>query len=175
MLPRQARPPQPKRRMYVAFRAAGRRWVLPAEEVAGVAELGRVTPLPTADPALAGVTLHRGRAVALLAADSNGGAPPRHLIALRTRDESIALPAEELIGLEVVHGDVLPAGFDLYDLDSALESRRLDGRTATETATPAAAGSPAPDAGESAPPAPTDAAAPDARESAARAAAGGRS
>jgi hypothetical protein len=161
--------------MYVAFRAAGHRWVLPAEAVAGVAELGRVTALPTADPAFAGVTLHRGRAVALLAADSNGGAPPRHLIALRTRDESIALPAEELIGLEVVHGDVLPAGFDLYDLDSALESRRLDGRTATETATPAAAGSPAPDAGESAPPAPTDAAAPDARESAARAAAGGRS
>lgn len=117
MLPRQARPQQPKRRMYVAFRAAGRRWVLPAEEVAGVAELGRVTPLPTADPALAGVTLHRGRAVALLAGDQgNGAAPARHLVALRAFGEAIALPAEELIGLEVVHGDGLPAGYDLYDL-----------------------------------------------------------
>jgi len=132
--------------MYVAFAAAGRRWVLPAEEVAGVAELGRVTPLPTADPALAGVTLHRGRAVALMAADggANGSAPPRHLIALRAWGEGIALPADELVGLEVVHGDGLPDGFELYDLESALESRRRAGgpaaASAAEAAAPAAAG-----------------------------------
>jgi hypothetical protein len=133
--------------MYVAFRAAGRRWVLPAEEVAGVAELGRVTPLPTADPALAGLTLHRGRAVALLAADGgdNGSAPVRHLIALRACGEGIGLTADELIGLEVVHGDGVPAGFERYDLDSTLESRRRDhapaaAPAAAEAAEPAAAG-----------------------------------
>ena len=145
MLPRQARPPQPKRRMYVAFAAAGRRWVLPAEEVAGVAELGRVTALPTADPVLAGVTLHRGRAVALVAAEGggNGSAPPSHLIALRAWGGGIALPADELIGLEVVHGDRLPEGFERYDLESALESRRHPARPAAETASaavPAAGG-----------------------------------
>lgn len=141
MLPRQARPPQPKRRMYVAFRAAGRRWVLPAEDVAGVCELGPVTPLPTADPALAGVALHRGRAVALLAGGSaDGAAASRHLIALRERGGSIALAADDLIGLEVVHGDGVPAGFDLYDLDAALESSRRAAPAAAESAEPAAAG-----------------------------------
>ncbi len=142
MLPRQVRPPQPKRRMYVAFVAAGRRWVLPAEQVAGVAELGPVTRLPTADPALLGVTLHRGRAVALVAADGggDGDAPPaRHLVALRAGGEAIALPAEELVGLETVRGDGLPDGFELYDVETPARRRREAAPAGTETALATAA------------------------------------
>jgi hypothetical protein len=115
--------------MYVAFAAAGRRWVLPAEEVAGVAALGAVTPLPTADPALLGITLHRGRAVALLAAggggNGGGAAPPApHLVALRALGEGVAVAADELIGLEIVHGDGVPDGFERYDFTARERGRR---------------------------------------------------
>lgn len=116
MLPRQAAPERPRRRLLVAFAAAGQRWALPAAEVAAVAELGPVTPLPTADPSLLGVTLHRGRAVALRAPDpAVRPAAPGYLVLLRSGGERVAAAAEELIGLETVVGDGLPDGFRRLD------------------------------------------------------------
>jgi chemotaxis signal transduction protein len=113
--------------MYVAFLAAGRRWVLPAAEVAAVGDLPPVTRLPTRDPGRLGLAVHRGRVVALLAADgasaeggTDGGAglaaagAARHLVVLRAGGESVALAAEELLGLKVEYGEVIPEGFALY-------------------------------------------------------------
>lgn len=117
MLPRQIRAPRPRRRMYVAFAVAGGRFVLPAEEVSAVGELRAVTRLPTADPRRLGIVVHRGRAVALVAASEaavDAGAPAAgHYLLFR--HEEFAIPVDELLGLQVEHGDRLPEGFERFD------------------------------------------------------------
>lgn len=137
MLPRQTAPPPPRRRMYVAFALAGRRWVMPAEEVAAVAELRPVTRLPTADPNRLGIVIHRGRAVALVAA-VEGAAPRSGGHYLLFRDPELAIPVDELIGLEVEHGDRLPAGFERFELTE----RPAAAATVAPTVAAVAGGSP---------------------------------
>jgi hypothetical protein len=108
--------------MYVAFASSGRRFVVPAEEVAAVGAIGRVTHLPTREPSRLGVTLHQGRVVALLAAGGPGAHGPgvaSHLVLLRAGEGTVALAAEELLGLKVEYGDGVPEGFE------ALDGRRL--------------------------------------------------
>jgi chemotaxis signal transduction protein len=119
--------------MYVGFVAANRRWVLPAEQVAAVGVLGPVTRLPTGDPSLLGVSVHRGRVVALVAVDGAGlrdvASPrhPSHLILLRSAGGEVAVAAEELLGLKVEVGGGIPDGFELL----ALEGPRLAGARAS--------------------------------------------
>lgn len=121
MLPRRARPLAPRRRAYVAFVAAGRRWVLPAEQIAAVGALGAVTRLPTADACRLGLTLHRGRVVALVAPAAFNGAGPasgrgRHLVVLRAGGGCVGFAAEELLGLRVEYGDAVPEGFAVLEI-----------------------------------------------------------
>lgn len=116
MLPRDFRPQRPRRKMYVAFALAGRRWVLPTEDVDSVAEPPAILPLPTADRRRLGVFAHRGRVVAAV---SGGGGEDRrsgHCVVLR--EEGFAVLVDELIGLEVVHDERLPEGFELFDRGS---------------------------------------------------------
>jgi CheW-like domain len=104
--------------MYVAFAVGWRRFVLPAEAAAAVGELGVVLPLPSSDPRRLGVIVHRGRAVALVAAgegDGEAGATARHYVLLRGDGEDVAFPVDALIGLKAEYGDGLPDGFELFD------------------------------------------------------------
>jgi hypothetical protein len=70
----------------------------------------------------------------------NGAAPPaRHLVALRAGGEAVALPADELVGLETVRGDGLPDGFELYDVGLSGRRRGNGPPAAAEAALAAAA------------------------------------
>jgi chemotaxis signal transduction protein len=131
VLPRRARSPASRRTTYVAFAAAGRRWALRVEEVAAVGALGPVTRLPTADPRRLGLALHGGQVVALLApealaagpvaGEAGAGAPgpASHVIVLRRGGGSVGLPVEELLGLRVLYGPGVPAGFEPLSAERA--------------------------------------------------------
>jgi chemotaxis signal transduction protein len=124
----------------LAFVIGGRPRALSLGLVAGVAEIGRVTRVPTADPGNLGLIVHRGAVLPLVdlgrrldggaaaasAADGADGAdeaaagrPPAFCIITRSR-QAIAFPVEAVLGLQTLpalpaNGDAAASPWEIVD------------------------------------------------------------
>ncbi|MBI5411306.1 MAG: purine-binding chemotaxis protein CheW [Nitrospirae bacterium] len=105
----------------VVFDLEGQRYGLPLEAVERVLSMVAVTPLPQAPAIVLGVVNLRGAVVPVLDIRRRFGAPPRaygpaaHLIVARTSRRIVALPVDEVLGVNAVAakavtapGEVLP-------------------------------------------------------------------
>lgn len=112
----------------LAIRIAGRPYALRAQDLGGIALGRRVTPLPSPDPALAGLVGVRGTVVAVfdlgVLLGLRGSAAAGRWVALAGRDARLAFAFDELEGHERIAAAALRAvGEDRPDFVTHLLER----------------------------------------------------
>lgn len=113
----------------LVFRLGGTRLALPAEQVATVAEVGRPTPIPSADPTLLGVGRIGTRLLPLVdahrrmrVAPSPAETFPSTCLVVKSTLGDVAFRVDEVLGLHAMPDGRAPLGCALLSL-----SRLLDG------------------------------------------------
>lgn len=107
----------------VVFDMEAQRYALPLSNIERVLPMVAVSPLPKAPPVALGVINLHGQVVPVLDIRSRFGLPPRdcglsgHLLVARTRRRILALPVDEVFGVqEVTEEAATPPGTVLPEL-----------------------------------------------------------
>ena len=92
-------------------------------EVSEVAKVSVVTPVPCDDPAILGVTLHRGRIVPLMdlrrrLGDGATGLPPFLCLFTRSGGADLGVPIDSVLGFGAADGSRVPDGVTLLNVSS---------------------------------------------------------
>ena len=96
----------------VRFRATDGEYALPVEVVTEVRSAAELTPLPAPRAGVAGLMMHGGDALPVLAVLGELG---RHVLVIRASDVQFGLLVDEVIGVERVEDDLIgppPRGQD---------------------------------------------------------------
>jgi chemotaxis signal transduction protein len=110
------------RQSFVVAVVGGQRRAVPTTRVVEVARLDGWVTLPSDDPATLGVTFYRNQCLALvdLVPLTHAGPPRTSTLCLiaRAGQGLVAVPVDEVCGLETSHGDALPEGAPLLNFES---------------------------------------------------------
>jgi hypothetical protein len=110
-------------RALMVLAVGNRRVAVRGGEVSEIARVAMVTPVPCDDPAILGVTLHRGRIVPLVdlrrrLGDGATGLPPFLCLFTQSGGADIGVPIDAMLGFGAADGSRVPDGVTLVDLST---------------------------------------------------------